>query len=262
MSAPSASWKALKSAIDEVPTPQTNRYNQIQFSPSPYLVSFCMHQIVKKYDLSEQVVLSMYTAEQEDLSVYRKLNRSLCNLSENHQPVVIMVFARLLNQYIWNQLINIHDDPLTVYRGMRLDDRARQQFHVDLYKNAVGKTIYWYSFTSTSTSLDIATSDNFCNKFGIVFKIALHRGKRNCCMFTAVIPGSQHSQEKEVLIGSNAGFSIVKVSFFQHPSKGHRLPLITLTMVDESNCRGGGCACDIAIAKEEKQKKESGCIIS
>ena len=72
------------------------------------------------------------------------------------------------------------------------------------YKQAEGKVIYWYGFTSTSHEKSVA------HGFGdVIVEIGLEKGNRdNVANMTDV---SQYPEEKEVLVAANAGFLVERV---------------------------------------------------
>ena len=106
--------------------------------------------------------------------------------------------------------------PKTVYRGLELGADVLKE-----YKQAEGRTIYWYGFTSTSRDKDMAKT------FGTVLvEIELEKGNRNCV--ADMTRYSAYVDEAEVLISANAGFLIKLVDV-------ERL-YIKLSLVDNEHC--------------------------
>ena len=89
------------------------------------------------------------------------------------------------------------------------------------YKQAEGKTIYWYGFTSTSLSEEVARG------FGnALFEVELEKGNRDCVANMKDV--SQYPTEEEVLISANAGFHVEKVDLQKRR--------VRLLLVDNEHC--------------------------
>ena len=72
------------------------------------------------------------------------------------------------------------------------------------YKQAEGRRIYWYGFTSTSHIKAVA------QEFGdVLVEIELEKGNRDCVADMTRV--SKYPNEKEVLISANAGFVVESV---------------------------------------------------
>ena len=111
--------------------------------------------------------------------------------------------------------------PPTVWRGVGFSSAL-----VSKYKRNIGKTIYFYSFTSTSRSKEQASAGHFAST--TLLKINLQSGFRHAVADVSKV--SDMPWEQEVLLSPNSGFRIEKVSMDQHPM------LIELTLVDQSQC--------------------------
>jgi hypothetical protein len=143
---------------------------------------------IEEGGLDEDVVMNMYTGD-----IYKALNKSLdCgSLSQSQKK-----FSLLLGDAIYKIKEKL---PKTVYRGLNLKmDELKE------YKQAEGRRIYWYGFTSTSRIEAVAQG------FGpVLVEIELEKGNRDCVADMTRV--SKYPNEREVLISANAGFVVESV---------------------------------------------------
>lgn len=134
----------------------------------------------------------------------------------------VLMFAQVLSEAVYQVVEELPD---VVYRGI-------PDLNLDDYANNVGKLIYFWRFTSTSRSREIAMRFTHLGKgkpkspTAALFEITLLKKRRNCV--ADLTKQSKYPVEKEILICCNAGFKIDKVD------RTNRV--IHLTLVDESHC--------------------------
>jgi hypothetical protein len=161
---------------------------------------------IQQNRLNEDVVMRMYTENH----IYKELNASLNtgNLTQYQKQ-----FTMLLGDAIYQIIERL---PKTVYRGLKLGADVLKE-----YKDAEGRTIYWYGFTSTSRDMDTAKT------FGpVLVEIELEKGNRD--HVADMTAHSKYEDEAEVLISANAGF------FIEHVDVARRY--MKLSLVDNEHC--------------------------
>ena len=160
---------------------------------------------IQQNRLNEDVVMRMYTENH----IYKELNASLNtgNLTQYQKQ-----FTMLLGDAIYRIIERL---PKTVFRGLKLGADVLKE-----YKEAEGRTIYWYGFTSTSRDKDTAKT------FGpVLVEIELETGNRD---HVANMTAYSKYDEAEVLISANAGFFIERVDVAKRYMK--------LSLVDNEHC--------------------------
>ncbi len=190
-----------------------DKYNQLQFQHSKAITSYassscCWNCFIEGYGLDRNVIKHLYTKE----TLFKNLNVILCNEDKSCQAM--RMFTQFLSEALYQQYEKL---PGVVYRGVKFSEAL-----VKRYERNIGKTIYYYSFTSTSRSIEVAK--RFADPYLMV--IHLDQGKRDCVADVSTISAFRH--EQEVLIACNSGFVIESVDTFRK--------LIVLRLVDQSRC--------------------------
>lgn len=142
---------------------------------------------------AECVVLGMYTADDDANAFYKELNAA----TRKQQYIPYHVFSSVLLSAVTKLASTSPLKPgTTVFRGLG------SPVHVP---TEVPKSVYFDSFLSTSTSLDLAK-----NKFadgGLLMTITL-----NDTSGAAQLPGLSLFKEEEVLIHPFMAFDVIKFS--------------------------------------------------
>jgi len=186
-------------------------FASLRFTPAklPRYKQKELKKLIEEEGLDEGAVKHMYTQNH----IYKKLNEGLNQSTKVSLTKFQKHFTVLLGDAIWKIVEKL---PKKVYRGMYLTDHELME-----YKQAEGKTIYWYGFTSTSQSEEVARG--FGNAF---FEIELEKGNRDCV--ANMKDESQYPEEEEVLISANAGFYVEKVDLQKRR--------VRLLLVDNEHC--------------------------
>eukprot|EP00966_Prymnesium_polylepis_P275574 6367238-Prymnesium_polylepis.1 len=208
-------------------------YDTLHFHSSAIISSFvssfskeAKDTFIAEHKLTRDKMKIMYTAAEIYLKLNISLQVELKGLSKEHQDTVKKTTMCLLD--------TIHSDyqkdlPDIVYRGL-----ACSQVLAGRYQQIVGKTVYYYGFTSTSRLRSQAEkfADDKRLKFGgvpTILKVHLKKGRRNTASDVSAI--SKYPDEKEVLIGPNAGCHVIDVQ--KCTVKGHDGMEIEMELVDE-----------------------------
>jgi hypothetical protein len=116
---------------------------------------------------------------------------------------------------------------LVVYRSVEQCYKS-----VPLYESRVGNVVLWPGFTSTSTDPDSVLNRFITDKNSILFEIELHPGN----VAVRIEEYSKSQSEKEVLIASSTGFTVLSVTsadVWVQPGSGDpislRIPIVGLS---------------------------------
>jgi hypothetical protein len=110
-----------------------------------------------------------------------------------------MVLSYFIQKF-FETLNKLPNQNKTVYRGIK-NENLRKIFND---KKLIGCKVYWNSFTSATTSLEIAKQ--FATNKGIIFKIKTFNAK-------FISPFSVYKNKNEILILPNSTFAIIKCDF-------------------------------------------------
>lgn len=194
---------------------------------------------------------SLYTSD----TIYGQFNLSLMRELKNHEGAALAEIrkntvvntAALLGDVIYclNQ-----DLPDIVFRGMACPESL-----ISEYRKRKGETIYFYGFTSTSSSRTEAEkfatrkAKECASARATIFKIRLEKGRRRAVADVSSV--SEFSSEKEILIACNSGFRIDDVT------KREGMCVIALTLCDQASCPGGYPQNPFRDDSEDKKEQDS-----
>ena len=183
----------------------------LRFKPSKVIADLHYRRkdivtFIREEGLDEDAVKHMYTQNH----IYKSLNKSL---STGQLSKFQKRFAMLLGDAIYEIIEKL---PKKVYRGVHLAEGELKE-----YKQAEGRVVYWYGFTSTTYEKAIA--QGFGNA---IFEIELEKGNRECVANLGNV--SQFPEEKEVLVSANAGFLVEDVDVAKR--------YVKLVLVDNDYC--------------------------
>ncbi len=144
--------------------------------------------------------ICLYTMES---FLYKLVNTTLRN-EDISKVDTLGAYCHFLSEYIGQSRMETYEKkepPITVYRGCTLTDEIIKE-----YKQAIGQTISWLSFTSTSK--DRRQAEQFGNTLFIITT-------KNSCSFSNsfndISSRSVYPHEQEVLLNAQHHFKVEKI---------------------------------------------------
>ena len=209
----------------------TSSYHQLKMTHSRKIANLrrsdigSLRDFIAARGLNEQRIQTLYTEEH----VYNQLNQALSQeLKAPGDDDFPLKTAVLLGDVVYRQYTD--NLPSECFRGIGMYRALLRS-----YRSNIGRTVYFYPFTSTSRSETQATrfarSAHAGNSslVSTLFKITLQRGQRHAVADVSSVSAYQH--EEEILIAPNSGFRIDSVT--RVDSDSGPLRVIHLTLVDQ-----------------------------